>query len=322
VTLGDSITEGFTWQLWVSQSLAAAGHRLPDWINAGVGGETTGEMLARVERDVLDRKPGRVFISAGVNDAFSSDLEKFLFESNEILVRLKKAGVPVCVLTTTALGPKHGSLNEKLAEMNDHLRRRAAELGFAVADAFQPFREAVLAKELVLESDDVHLTLEGYRILAGAVLKAIDPTVPLTSSFDPRLEPGVPARWEIRKEGGETPVWNVTIPDTHAFGGWWHAQERRRGYLMDLKRFDPNARRFTATSEIELSAPEWVKFRIGGAVETLCVNGEAVTLPASRMKWGVREVEGSRLLPAGRHRIDAVVGDAFFVSCSKDAKRN
>ena len=58
--------------------------------------------------------------------------------------------------------------------MNVFLRRSAGEMGFSVAEVFTPFLDAVQKGHPVLEDDGVHLTLEGYRILATAVLRAID----------------------------------------------------------------------------------------------------------------------------------------------------
>ena len=42
-----------TYPLWLTQSLMAAGRPAPYWVNAGVGGHTTGQMLERMGRDVM-----------------------------------------------------------------------------------------------------------------------------------------------------------------------------------------------------------------------------------------------------------------------------
>ena len=39
-----------------------------DFINRGISGQITGEMLARMKQDVIDLKPAAVLILAGTND--------------------------------------------------------------------------------------------------------------------------------------------------------------------------------------------------------------------------------------------------------------
>lgn len=72
VFLGDSLTEGVEGApyLRVLAARAAADARLRgvELINAGVGGDTARNMLARVERDVVARRPDAVLVLAGSND--------------------------------------------------------------------------------------------------------------------------------------------------------------------------------------------------------------------------------------------------------------
>src|SRR5687768_1190336 len=60
VLLGDSITDGLTYQLLLEQALIEAGFQNPVLLNAGVGGDTAKGMSERVERDVLARNPTTV----------------------------------------------------------------------------------------------------------------------------------------------------------------------------------------------------------------------------------------------------------------------
>ena len=68
VCLGDSLTYGYgvpRRDCWVSLAAGATGHTL---INRGLNGDTTGGMLARFGRDVLQEKPERVLLMGGAND--------------------------------------------------------------------------------------------------------------------------------------------------------------------------------------------------------------------------------------------------------------
>src|SRR3954467_5849216 len=99
VFLGDSITDGNTYPLLIKQALTQAGLPAPLLTNAGVGGDTAGQMLARLDRDVLPYQPSLVTISAGINDA-NQGISPATFESNikGILDRLAAAHIPSMIL--------------------------------------------------------------------------------------------------------------------------------------------------------------------------------------------------------------------------------
>ncbi|HAB81118.1 MAG TPA: acylhydrolase [Flavobacteriaceae bacterium] len=61
VFMGNSITEG--WKLFDSNFFNST-----DYVNRGIGGQTTPQMLIRFKQDVLDLKPKGVVILAGTND--------------------------------------------------------------------------------------------------------------------------------------------------------------------------------------------------------------------------------------------------------------
>jgi hypothetical protein len=50
------------------------------------------------------------------------------------------------------------------------------------------------------------------------------------------------------------------------------------------------------------------------------VGGETFTLPESHLKWGVRDAGLTRKLDAGKHRVEAIVGEAFFLSLVPEEK--
>jgi lysophospholipase L1-like esterase len=320
ITLGNSITEGFTYPLWIMQSLSEAGRTSPAWVNAGVAGDTAGKMLARLEEDVIRRKPSRVFLSVGINDVVNGESQGFEENVERILQRFKEEQIPVCVITTTALGTKHAALTPRLTEMNIFLRRKAGEMGFSVAEVFTPFLDAVHKDQPVLEGDGVHLTLEGYRILTAAVLRTIDPQVALSASFEPHAEPGILRSWQIRRLGQGDLLAEISLPEVQPLTSWWQDQERRRGYVINLKRFAPEAERFHAIGEFDLPSSNRLTVRVGGNVESLTLDGQSFVLPKSHLRWGARDAGLTQKLDAGKHRVEAIVGDAFFLALVPEGK--
>src|SRR5262245_44930813 len=77
VTVGDSITRGERAGVRADETFAAlleAGLKeegvRAEVVNAGIGGERTDGALARLDKDVLARKPRLVTIMYGTNDSF------------------------------------------------------------------------------------------------------------------------------------------------------------------------------------------------------------------------------------------------------------
>ena len=72
VCLGDSLTEGYgvrAEMCWVSLLPELTGYQ---WINAGISGDTTSGMLARLDRDVISRSPDGAVLMGGVNDILAA----------------------------------------------------------------------------------------------------------------------------------------------------------------------------------------------------------------------------------------------------------
>jgi lysophospholipase L1-like esterase len=71
VTLGDSITQAGGYQVLMQKVLARF---YPDLgveiVNAGIGGHKSPDMAARLQKDVIDKKPTIVTVSCGVNDVW------------------------------------------------------------------------------------------------------------------------------------------------------------------------------------------------------------------------------------------------------------
>lgn len=72
VCLGDSLTAGYgvrTEECWVS---LLADMTMSIWANAGVTGDSTGGMLARLNHILLSQSPDAVLIMGGVNDILAA----------------------------------------------------------------------------------------------------------------------------------------------------------------------------------------------------------------------------------------------------------
>lgn len=189
--LGDSITEaghghpGGYVQL-ISTALAAHGKPI-EIVGAGVSGHKSNQMLERLERDVLSKKPQWMALSCGVNDVWHgangvpiADYQKNI---RSIVDRAQTAGIKVVILTSTMIGEDQSNKNnQRLVPYNEFLRSLAAEKHCLLADLNAEMQGALAEanktpaqpkKENVLTTDGVHMAFAGDVMMAVGVLKAL-----------------------------------------------------------------------------------------------------------------------------------------------------
>ena len=187
--LGDSITQagqgspGGYCQLVIS-GLAANGVKA-ELIGAGISGHKSNQMLERLDRDVLSKKPQWMTLSCGVNDVWHGangvPLEDYKKNITSIVDKAQAAGVKVVILTSTMIGEDQPNPNnQKLIAYNDFLRSLAkdkqclladlnAEMQSALAEAMKSQPKPANGKYLT--ADGVHMNSAGNQMMAMGVLK-------------------------------------------------------------------------------------------------------------------------------------------------------
>ena len=185
--LGDSITQygqqnadGYV-NLTI-RALANEGVRVRP-VKAGVSGHKSNDMLARLDRDVLSKKPRWMTLSCGVNDVWHQDrgkgvsLEEYQANVTRILDACAASNCTVIVLTATMFErPEMASHphNVKLAPYNEWLRAEAKRRGLPLADLNAAMWSAHEKDPHVrLTRDGVHMAPAGDRLMARGVLTAL-----------------------------------------------------------------------------------------------------------------------------------------------------
>lgn len=187
--LGDSITHqgqsspGGYVQL-VGSGLAANGVKI-EIIGAGIGGHKSNQMLERLDRDVLSKKPQWMTLSCGVNDVWHGakgvPLEDYKKNITAIVDQAQAAGVKVVLLTSTMIREDQANPeNQKLVAYNECLRTLAKDKKCLLAD-LNAEMQAALAEAVksqpkpangnYLTADGVHMAAAGNRMMAIGVLK-------------------------------------------------------------------------------------------------------------------------------------------------------
>ena len=183
--MGDSITAGGAkpkgYVSLTIKGLEANGVKATA-IPAGISGHKSNQMLARLEKDVLSKKPDWMTLSCGVNDVWHGargvSLEDYKVNITKIVDQCQAAGVKVMILTSTMIKETQtNELNQKLVPYNEFLRTLATEKKCLLADLNADMQAAIAKagpdrKGNILTGDGVHMNPAGNEMMALGVLKA------------------------------------------------------------------------------------------------------------------------------------------------------
>ncbi|HLY08594.1 MAG TPA: GDSL-type esterase/lipase family protein [Planctomycetota bacterium] len=316
VFLGDSITDGHTLPLLVRQAL---GDQAPVCINAGVAGDTAAGMRKRLERDVVPRRPTRVLLSVGINDVLRGvSVADYEADVAAISERLKQDRIPLILLTPTILGPRHEAAETRSDEYVLALRRLAEKERYPVADVRQRMREHRQSGPELLEPDQIHLTFEGYRLMARAVLESLGHAdAGIAKELHPEPMAGLLPRWTIRPLGRD--AWkDLILPQSGAAAHWWVDQERRRGFAVELDKDFGGEKRFEATALLESPVARDVFLNTGADLQSVTLNGVLRWKNEGWTGWHAGKERLPARLIAGSNRIRIETGTSFFLSVTDE----
>lgn len=174
VFMGNSITEG-----WLQDSLAL--FKNPSYINRGISGQTTPQMLLRFRQDVIDLHPKAVVILAGINDIAGntgpSSLEMIsdnIFSMAELAESHGIAVILCSVLPARDFPWRPGLMPaKKVVALNKLLLAYAEKHQHIYVDYFSAMVDDNLGLQADLTYDEVHTTVAGYRVMEPLVEAAI-----------------------------------------------------------------------------------------------------------------------------------------------------
>jgi acetyl esterase/lipase/lysophospholipase L1-like esterase len=151
------------------------------FVNRGISGQTTPQMLLRFREDVLDLKPAVVVILAGINDIAGNTgpttLEN-IFGNIASMAELAKMNHIKVVLSSVLPAfdfPWRPGLEpaEKIAALNDMLKSYAAKNNLVYVDYYSSMVDERKGLKKELTYDGVHPNLAGYKVMEPLVEAAI-----------------------------------------------------------------------------------------------------------------------------------------------------
>ena len=174
VFMGNSITEG--WSQHHPEFFAGK-----PYINRGIGGQTTPQMLLRFRQDVIALKPKVVVILAGTNDIAGNTGPMTLeMITNNIISMCEIAqanGINVIISSVLPAFnyPWKPGLNpdEKIPKLNKMLKQYAENKDFVYLDYFTSMADSRNGLIKEYGSDGVHPNKTGYKVMETLAEEAI-----------------------------------------------------------------------------------------------------------------------------------------------------
>ena len=172
VFMGNSITEG-----WGERDF----FNNPNYINRGISGQTTPQMLVRFRQDVVDLKPQAVIILAGINDIAGNtgpSTIKMISDNINSMAEIAMANNIKVILCSTlpaydfpwAPGKEPAP---KVIALNTLIKAFAEQNGLHYLDYYSAMVDERKGLPKKYSYDEVHCTPEGYAVMEKLVSEAI-----------------------------------------------------------------------------------------------------------------------------------------------------
>ncbi len=147
-----------------------------EMINAGISGHTTVNALARIQKDVIAKKPDMVVIMFGMNDVTRIKIENYEKNLRDITQQCLAAGAAVILCSANSVYENPTRPNAKLAAYANRVQKIASELKLPYVDFFQDWSD--LDKKdhtawMLLMSETIHPNLNGHKRFAELITQSL-----------------------------------------------------------------------------------------------------------------------------------------------------
>ncbi|MBO6027980.1 MAG: acylhydrolase [Bacteroidales bacterium] len=178
VFIGDSIT----WQ-WERQGV---GHPVffssNNYVNKGISGNKTSDMLARFKADVVDLDPHCVVIEGGTNDVAAVPLATILERLKKMAEMAQEADIPVIIgaVPPSNSFPKVPGFRPQdyIPVLNGMIKTWADQAGIPYADYYAVLVDEEQGLKKEYQKDSIHPNAEGYtameKVISPILKKVLD----------------------------------------------------------------------------------------------------------------------------------------------------
>ncbi len=212
--VGDSLTDGSSYPDYVVNTINGACGTHIEPLNAGICGDTTAMVLARLKADVLDLKPDMVIVCIGINDmARGRTVDQFRTDLGTLVETLQAAKIRVALTLPSPL--RSAGANKRLEAYFDVIQATATTNKLPLIDAHAEFVRQLASGKEMIGPDGAHHGKDGFAGMARAMLDGLGfKDVPVDLTIRPW--PHALTKWEI-----SSPIADAAKAiDPNAAGGW------------------------------------------------------------------------------------------------------
>ena len=184
VFMGNSITE-----FWAKIDTDFFANKT--YIDRGISGQTSPQMLLRFRQDVINLKPAIVVILAGTNDIAENTgpiTLNDIFGNIVSMVQLAEANKIKVILSSVLPAydfPWHPGLQpaEKIVKLNNMIKSYCQKNNIVYVDYYSKMVDERKGLDRRFTNDGVHPTLAGYKIMDRLIGKAINAVLKSTKTL-------------------------------------------------------------------------------------------------------------------------------------------
>jgi lysophospholipase L1-like esterase len=161
VGFGDSIT--YNAESWFRQ-VCLGGVVLHNCLNAGIRGNTTTQMLARLDSDALIYRPAIVIVMGGTNDLKRKESTQTILRRLDVMIDRARAAGATTILCTV---PPRDNYGKQVLELNTAIRRYATRGNVPLLDLYAPIGTRKGVYKRGLSKDGIHPNLKAADLMTA-----------------------------------------------------------------------------------------------------------------------------------------------------------
>jgi len=168
VFLGDSITDGWHLNEYFSGR---------DFINRGISGQTTTQMLGRFLQDVANLHPKAMVVLGGTNDLARGIAPQAIEDTLSIIGELAKdRGIKPVLASILPVSAEVAKVRPtaSIQQLNRWLQDYCKREGFVYLDYYSALADAAGQLPADLSDDGLHPNAKGYSVMSRVALEAIN----------------------------------------------------------------------------------------------------------------------------------------------------
>ena len=182
---GDSITDAWRLNEYFPER---------DYVNRGISGQITGEMLGRMQADVIAHRPQAMLLLAGTNDIARGVAGATIQQNLAMIADLCEFHkIKVILASILPVSDHHKDVNPRfemtkgrppavIRELNTWMAAFAKKRGFTYLNYYDAMVDSSGFLKAELADDGLHPNSAGYRVMAPLAQAAIDDTLAATIS--------------------------------------------------------------------------------------------------------------------------------------------